>query len=198
MNEELRQGLRNDRRRPGHDETENQSPPREFSTPFSQEILDAAIPNTFAGPKVIFTGMEDPETHLAAFHTQMVLIGGSDAAKCKLFMSTLTGMAMDWFISLPEGHITSFRQLSRLFREQYLANKAPPPVSYDLFDVKQYQGETLKEYINRFGAQVVKVGTTEEPMIVYAFVKGVCPGPFGESIIRNRPRTFAELRRRAV
>ena len=62
----------------------------------------------------------------------------------------------------------------------------------------KYQGETLKEYINRFGAQVVKVGTTEEPMIVYAFVKGICPDPFGESIIRNRPRTFAELRRRAV
>ena len=33
---------------------------------------------------------------------------------------------------------------------------------------------------------------------MYAFVKGICPGPFGESIIRNRPRTFAELRRRAV
>ena len=64
--------------------------------------------------------------------------------------------------------------------------------------MKQYQGETLKEYINRFGAQVVKVGTTEEPMIVDAFRKGVCPGPFCESIIRNRPRTFAEIRRRAV
>jgi len=85
-----------------------------------------------------------------------------------------------------------------LFREQYLANRAPPPVSYDLSDVKQYQGETLKEYINRFGAQVVKFGTTEEPMIVYAFRKGVCPGPFCESIIRNRPKTFAEIRRRAV
>ena len=35
-------------------------------------------------------------------------------------------------------------------------------------------------------------------MIVYAFKKGVCPGPFCESIIRNRPRTFAEKRRRAV
>jgi len=67
------------------------------------------IPNTFAGPKVIFTGMEDPETHLAAFHIQMVQVGGSDAAKCKLFMSTLTGMAVDWFISLPNGHITYFR-----------------------------------------------------------------------------------------
>ena len=113
-------------------------------------------------------------------------------------MSTLTGMAMDWFISLLEGHITSFAQLSQLFREQYLANRAPPPVSYDLFDVKQYQGETLQEYINRFGAQVVKVGTTEEPMVVYVFRKGVCPGPFFKSIVRNRPKSFAEIRRRAV
>jgi len=145
-----------------------------------------------------FTGMEDPEAYLTTFHTQMMLVGGSDTVRCKLFMSTLTGMAMDWFISLPKGHITSFAQLSQLFREQYLANRAPPPVSYDLFDVKQYQGETLKEYINRFGAQVVKVGTTEEPMIVYTFRKGVCPGPFCESIIRNRPKTFAEIRRRAV
>ena len=44
----------------------------------------------------------------------------------------------------------------------------------------------------------MKVGTTEEPMIVYAFRKGVCPGPFCESIIRNRPQTFAEIRRRVV
>ena len=64
--------------------------------------------------------------------------------------------------------------------------------------MKQYQGKTLKEYKNRFGVQVVKVGTTEEPMIVYAFRKGVCPGPFCESIIRNRPKTFVEIRRRAV
>ncbi|XP_068503889.1 uncharacterized protein [Phaseolus vulgaris] len=177
---------------------EHLTPPREFSTPFSQEILDAVIPNTFARPKAIFTGMEDPEAHLTAFHTQIVLVGGSDAARCKLFMSTLTGMVMDWFISLPNGHITTFQYLSQLSREQYLANRASPPVSYDLFDVKQYQGETLKEYINRFGAQVVKVGTSEEPMIVYAFRKGVCPGPFCESIIRNRPRTFAEIRHRAV
>ncbi|XP_068475034.1 uncharacterized protein [Phaseolus vulgaris] len=198
VNEELRQGLRNNPGQREPDEMEHLTPPREFSTPFSQEILDAAIPNTFAGPKVIFTGMEDPEAHLTAFHTQMVLVGGSDAARCRLFMSTLTGMAMDWFISLPNGHITSFQQLSQLFREQYLANRAPPPVSYDIFDVKQYQGESLKEYINRFGAQVVKTGTSEEPMIVYAFRKGVSPGPFCESTIRNRPRTFAEIRRRAV
>ena len=67
-----------------------------------------------------------------------------------------------------------------------------------VFDVKQYQGETLKEYISRFGAQVVKVGTTDEPMIVYAFKKGVCPGSFSKSLNRSRPKTFAEVKRRAV
>ncbi|XP_068502368.1 uncharacterized protein [Phaseolus vulgaris] len=195
VNEELYRGLRN---HPGSREAEDRecfTPPREFPMPFSQPIVD---PHTFVGPKVTFTGMEDPETHLTAFHTQMMLVGGSDVVRCKLFMSTLAGMAMDWFISLPDGCITSFAQFSQQFREQYIMNQAPPPVSYDLFDVKHYQGETLKEYINRFGAQVVKVGTTEEPMIVYAFRKGICPGPFCESIIRNRPRTFAEIRRRAV
>jgi len=169
------------------DEPEAASPPREFTTPFSQAILETAIPNTFTGPKVTFTGMEDPEAHLTAFHTQMMLVGGSDAVRCKLFMSTLTGMAMDWFISLLEGHITSFAQLSRLFREQYLANRAPAPVSYDLFDEKQFQGETLKEYISRFEAQVVMVGNTNEPTIVYAFRKGVCPGSFIKSFNRSRP-----------
>jgi len=186
-NEELRRRLRNNSGLRDADDRDCFIPPREFSTPFSQSIMEAVI-----------TGMEDPEAYLTVFHTQLMLVGGSYAVRCKLFMSTLTGMAMDWFISLPDGHITSFAQLSQLFREQYIANRAPPLVSYDLFDVKQYQGETLKEYINRFGAQVVKVGTTKEPMIVYAFRKRVCPGPFCESIICNRPRTFAEIRRRAV
>ena len=114
------------------------TPPREFPMPFLQSIMEAVIPPTLVGPKVTFTRMEDPEAHLTAFHTQMMLVGGSDVVRCKLFMSTLAGMAMDWFISLPDGHVTSFAQLSQLFREQYILNRAPLPVSYDLFDVKQY------------------------------------------------------------
>jgi len=170
--------------------------------PFSQAIMDAVIPSMFVGSKAMFTGVEDPEAHLTAFHTQMMLVGGSDAVRCKLFMSTLMGVAMDWFISLPDGHVTSFAQLSQLFREQYIANRAPPPVSYDLFDVRQYQGETLKEFVNRFGAQVVRVNTTDDSMIVHAFRKGfrkgICPGLFSESLIRSCPKTFAEIRCRAV
>jgi len=85
------------------------------------------------------------------FHTQMMLKGGSDAVYCKLLMSTLASAALEWFVSLPDGHITTFDQFATLFREQYLVNKAPTPLSYDVFDIKQYQGESMQDYLNRFG-----------------------------------------------
>jgi len=96
--------------------------------PFSQAIMDAVIPATSMGSKVIFT----------AFHTQMMLSEASDVVYCKIFMSTLAGAALDWFVNLPDGHITSFDQLSTLLREQYLVNMVLPPISYNVFDVKQY------------------------------------------------------------
>ena len=52
--------------------------------------------------------------------------------------------------------------------------------------------------MNRVGAQVVKFATKDETMMVHAFRKGICSGPFSESLIRNCPKTFAEIRRRAV
>ncbi|XP_068476196.1 uncharacterized protein [Phaseolus vulgaris] len=166
--------------------------------PFAQAITDTAIPASVVAVKASFTGVEDPEQHLTAFNTQMMLSGGSDAVYCKMFMSTLQGTALEWFVSLPTGHITSFQQFSKLFVDQYIVNKAPPKVSYDLFDVRQYQGESLRDYLNRFGAQMVRSPAKDKEMLVYAFKKCVLPEPFSEALIRGHPAMFAEVRRLAV
>jgi len=160
--------------------------------------MDTVIPASIVVVKASFTGVEDPEAHLTAFHTQMMLSGGSYAVYCKMFMSTLQGTALEWFVSLPTGHITSFQQFSKLFVDRYIVNKALPMVSYDLFDVRQHQGESLRDYLNRFGAQIVCLPGKDEEMFVHAFKKGVLHGPFSESLIRSHPATFAEIRRRAV
>jgi len=76
-------------------------------------------------------------------------------------MSTLAGVTLEWFVSFPNGHITTFDQFATLFREQYLVNKAPTRLSYDVFDIKQYQGESMKDYLNRFGVQVVRLKPTD-------------------------------------
>jgi len=153
------------------------------------------LPTTSLDPKVSFKGVEDPEAHLTAFHTQMMLTGGSDVVYYKMLMSTLSSAALEWFISLPDEHITSFDQFATFFREQYLVNKAPTRLSYGVFDVKQYQGESMKDYLNRFAIQVIRLKLTNEAMIVHAFVKGMLPGPFSKSLLRVYPRTFTEIRR---
>ena len=131
------------------------------------------VPANTVAVKASFTVVEDPEAHLTAFHTQMMLSEGSDAVYCKVFMSTLSGTTLDWFISLSTGLITTFQQFSKMFIEQYIVNKAPPLVSYDLFNVRQYQGESLKDFLNRFGAQIVPLPGKDEEMFVHVEPSGV-------------------------
>jgi len=114
-NEELRRSLQQEGER-AVDERTPPIPPRARPMPFSQEITDGVLPATSMGPKVTFTGVEDLEAHLTTFHIQMMLTGGSNVMYCKLFMSTLAGTTLEWFISLPDGHITTFDQFATLFR----------------------------------------------------------------------------------
>ena len=127
-----------------------------------------------------------------------MLTEGSDVVYCKLLMSTLADAVLEWFVSLLDRHITTFDQFATLFREQYLVNKAPTRLSYDVFDVKQYQGEAMKDYLNRFGVHAVRLKPTDEAMTVHAFVKGMLPGPFSESLLRFYLKTFTEIRRRTL
>jgi len=187
VNEELRQALQEQRGRTTGEEVAPSPPPRVFPMPFSQAVMDTVIPASIVAVKASFTGVEDPEAHLTAFHTQMMLLGSSDAVYCKMFMSTLHETALEWFVSLPTGHVTSFQQFSKLFVDQYIVNKAPPMVSYYLFDIRQHQGESLRAYLNRFGAQIVRLPGKDEEMFVHAFKKGMLHGPFSESLIRSHP-----------
>jgi len=56
----------------------------------------------------------------------------------------------------------------------------------------------MKEYLNKFGVQVVRLKPTDEAMTVHAFVKGMLPGPFSESLLRFYPKTFTEISCRAL
>jgi len=135
-NEELRRNLKQAGER-AVEEQEPATPPRAFPMLFSQAIMDIVILAMFVGPKATFKGVEDPEAHLTAFHTQMMLTEGSCSVLQDVYEYTDRHNAR-WFVSLPNGYVTSFTQFSTLFREQYIANRAPPPISYDLFDVRQY------------------------------------------------------------
>lgn len=80
--------------------------------------MDEPVPPCYIAPKIaLFTGVKDPKNHLKAFRAHMILSGGSDAVQCKVFMSTLIGTTLQWFSRILDGHITSFPQFSKMFKE---------------------------------------------------------------------------------
>ena len=103
--------------------------------PFSQAIMDTIILTNFMIPKIVFTGVEDPEIHLTTFNAQMMISGGTNVMHCKMFMGTFIGTTLQWFVGLLDSHITSFDKFSGFFREQFIVNQAQPPVSFNLFGI---------------------------------------------------------------
>jgi len=112
----------------------------------------------------------------------MIISGSSDPIRCKMLIGTFTRTTLQWFSGIP-GHITSFPQFSRMFKEQLSINRVDPLRLPDLFYVKQMERELLKEYLNRFYAISVRLQTPNEEMVVVSFVKGMTANPFSDSLI---------------
>jgi len=102
-------------------------------------------------------------------------------------------MALKWFSGIPYGTVNSFRDFAIRFEEQVAANKVKPPHMNDLFDIKQKEGESLKEYLNRFCEVSVCIQDLRDEMVVDAFVKGLQANPFSDSLLRNRVMSMTEV-----
>nr|KYP34617.1 hypothetical protein KK1_044410 [Cajanus cajan] len=152
--------------------------PRDFQ-PFSEAIEAETILRDHRIPQVEpFDGTQDPSQHLTNFRAQMLICGGSMEVRCKLFMGTLKKAALDWFSGLPDRSITDFDVFSRLFMAQFAANKKKPPITSDLFDLKQQREESLKDFLQRFNEIALRIASLDERMAVIAFQKGLRSGAF--------------------
>jgi len=113
--------------------------------PFANRIMKESIPPHFIVPKVPpFIGEGDPKVHLKAFRAHMLISGGNDVIRCKMFVGTLTGTALKWFSKIPTASITSFYTFSKIFLEQFATNRPKQLQLVYMFDVKQHLEETLK------------------------------------------------------
>lgn len=89
--------------------------------PFTAAIEAVVVPHRFREPSIgTYDGTGDPQIHVDAFQTQMKINGGNDAVSCKMFVGTLTDVALKWFKGLtsrsitgPEGNCAERRTLDR-------------------------------------------------------------------------------------
>ncbi|XP_057432403.1 uncharacterized protein LOC130725168 [Lotus japonicus] len=125
----------------------------------------------------------------------MVICAASDAVKCRMFPATFKGTAMAWFTTLPRGSITNFRDFSSKFLVQFSASKTKQVTIEDLYNVRQSESETLKQYVKRFCAASVKIEGSEPNAC--AFKNGLQPGKLNSKLSRKPARSMAEIRARA-
>src|SRR3954468_19950168 len=89
---------------------------------------------------------------------------GNDPVRTRLFISTLKGVAFEWFRKLPNGSITCWDDLEALFLSRFFEEEADINM-HTLFLTKQ--GELVKDFIERFRelAMRSRSGMTPETLI---------------------------------
>ena len=81
----------------------------------------------------------------------------------RLFASSLTEEALDWFKGLPNNHITSYDAFSNLFKSRWSKKTDGGTLGTQFNQIKKKENETVKEFITRFDRIYNQIPTDFRP-----------------------------------
>ncbi|MQL93545.1 hypothetical protein Taro_026197 [Colocasia esculenta] len=166
----------------------------DFRSPFSREILEARVSPKLPLPTIApYDGTTDPADHIHGFESHMVFHGASDAAKCRAFPATLKETTRAWFETLSAGSISSFRQLKKSFRDNFLGGRSQPRTAASLLVVRQKKGEALLDFVKRFRTEALRISRLDVPLATSALIQGTCDGFLQRTLGVQQPATLSEL-----
>ena len=114
------------------------------TSPFSKDIRKFSLPEKFSVPRfVLYDGTSDLAAHLRHFIQRMSVWGDEDSLNCQVFSSSLGDLPLRWFYSLPEGSISSWRQLRNSFLEKFQAHRVIPKTDVDLMARRMREDENV-------------------------------------------------------
>ncbi|GKA04615.1 reverse transcriptase domain-containing protein [Tanacetum coccineum] len=96
-----------------------------------------------------YDGSGDPEDHLKLFQSVAKTERWAMPTWCHMFNSTLTGNARVWF--------DSYEDLREAFHENYLQQKKHIKDSVEIHHIKQRDGESMEEFVERYKAKSMDV-----------------------------------------
>ncbi|XP_011100992.1 uncharacterized protein LOC105179095 [Sesamum indicum] len=140
-----------------------------------------------------YDGARGSLEHLAAFDMVMNLYGQSGPINAKLFVTTLTGKAQEWFINLPPGSIESHEQLVQKFTFYFASERKQKRSATHLFTIRQQDNETLKSFMGRFNNETLEVQDLRIDMMVSILIHGLKKGVFASALARDPPSHMEQL-----
>ncbi|GKV22103.1 hypothetical protein SLEP1_g31999 [Rubroshorea leprosula] len=161
--------------------------------PLNTNITLEPYPAGFKIPQLeIYDGTKDPDNHLHAFYSCMQTQNASDALMCKIFPSTLQGNARTWYYSLPLRSISSYIEMASTFATKFSSRRLIRKTTSKLMQVKQRDGESLKNYMGRFNDAVLEVNSFDQSVGIAVVILSLNHERFRDSLIKHPATTFNE------
>ncbi|GJY34756.1 reverse transcriptase domain-containing protein [Tanacetum coccineum] len=168
----------------------------EERNPFTPRIQHFSLPRTRMPSHVkTYDGSGDPEDHLKLFQSAAKTEGWAMPTWCHMFNSTLTGNARVWFDKLPKESIDSYEDLRTAFRENYLQQTKHIKDPVEIHHIKQRDGESTEDFMERYKAEVLDVEGAPECMRISGFMHGITHPGLIKRLYERIPRSMDEMYR---
>ncbi|GJZ61346.1 reverse transcriptase domain-containing protein [Tanacetum coccineum] len=162
--------------------------------PFTSRIHHFDFPKTRMPSHVkTYNGSEDPEDHLKIFQAAAKMERWAMPTWCHMFNSTLTGNARVWFDDLPPESIDSYNDLREAFLKNYLQQKKCIRDPIVLHNIKQRDGESTKDFIQKYKSESGNVKGVPECMRISGFMHEITNPELIKRFHEKIPKTVDEM-----
>ncbi|KAL4303270.1 hypothetical protein GQ457_10G008440 [Hibiscus cannabinus] len=159
-------------------------------------VPDLILPQNFKVPEFEkFDGTSSPTTHLTMFCRKMTGYGNDDKLLIHCFQDSLTGSTMRWYNQLSRSQVSTWRDLTRAFKEQYKHVMDMVPGRLSLQGIEKKDKESFREYAQRWRNMVAQV---QPPLLeketTTLFIKSLeTAHMFYTKVVGSTTRDFADL-----
>ncbi|XP_070046250.1 uncharacterized protein [Nicotiana tomentosiformis] len=124
----------------------------------------------------MFDGTGDPKVHLRTYCDKLVGVSKDERIRMKLFMRSLTGDALSWYISQNPKKWINWVSMASDFMDRFRFNTENAPDVFNIQNLKNKPTETFREYATRWRSEAAKVRLTlEEEQMNKFFVRAQDP-----------------------
>ncbi|XP_050214325.1 uncharacterized protein LOC126665542 [Mercurialis annua] len=164
-------------------------------SPLTDLIISHEFPAKFKYPPNLesYDGTGCPKSHVHKFQAVINVQTNLDHVLCKLFPTTLKGLAQEWYQSLKPGSIQTFKQFSGLFQARFVACIPQKKLSTDLLAIMQRDGETLRKYIERFNKEAMQIEELSQEIAYTALLNGTTNSDLRKELLAKSPKSFTTL-----
>ncbi|XP_074342635.1 uncharacterized protein LOC141680260 [Apium graveolens] len=150
-----------------------------------------------------YDGSSDPQEHIAQYKQRMFTVPiprkYREPCMCKGFGSTLIGPALQWFVGLPNGSISTFADLVDTFNLQFASSRQFEKTTSDIYKVYQKYRVPLRDYLTRFNREKVTITNCDIPTTIEAFRRGLeKDSPLYDELTKYPCKTMDDVQAKAM